>query len=68
MRSTGGAPRARFYHPPPPPPPPPPPEDPPPPEPELEPGAVEADDRADENELLKDDANAPAPRVLHDRP
>ena len=46
------------YHPPPPPPPPPPPEDPPPPLPELEPGAVEADEMALLNELVNEEATA----------
>ena len=46
------------HQPPPPPPPPPPPEEPPPPEPEDEPGAVEAEEIAPENALLKDEANA----------
>ena len=44
------------YHPPPPPPPPPPPEDPPPPLPELEPGAVEADEMALLNEFVNEEA------------
>ncbi len=45
-----------FYHPPPPPPPPPPPEEPPLPPPELEPGAEEDEEMADERELPKEDA------------
>ena len=41
------------YQPPPPPPPPPPPDEPPPPLPELEPGGEDAEEIADEKELLK---------------
>ena len=41
------------YQPPPPPPPPPPPEEPPPPEPDEDPGGLDADAMAEENELLK---------------
>lgn len=42
---------AAIYQPPPPPPPPPPPDDPPPPAPEDEPGAVDADEMAELNEV-----------------
>lgn len=47
------SPLQRSYQPPPPPPPPPPPENPPPPEPDDEPGGVDADAMAEENEPLK---------------
>ena len=52
-------PAVRGYHPPPPPPPPPPPEDPPPPLPELEPGAVDEDDIAEEREEPRLEAKDP---------
>ena len=46
-----------LYHPPPPPPPPPPPEKPPPLLPELEPGAVDEEATAFDNEEPRDDEN-----------
>ncbi len=56
------------YQPPPPPPPPPPPEKPPPPEPELEPGAVEADAAALATLEPMAEAKPPAPRPLNELP
>jgi len=55
-----------FYQPPPPPPPPPPPEEPPPPLPELEPGAVDADETAETRAELMAVENA-AP-LMNDGP
>ncbi len=59
---------AGLYQPPPPPPPPPPPDDPPPPPPLLDPGAVDADDKAPVNDPLNDEAKEDAPSVPHATP
>ena len=55
-------PNPKPYHPPPPPPPPPPPEEPPPPE--LDPGAVDEEEMALENDPPSEEAKPAAPRAL----